>query len=364
MVLKEKTQELSEVVVVGFATQKKENLTGAVTSVDAKALESRPVNNVTQALQGNVSGLNFSVGNGGGQLDNSFSFNIRGAGTIGAGSNASPLVLINGMEGDINTLNPQDIESISVLKDAASASIYGSRAAFGVVLVTTKSGKEGKVEMNYNTNYRLSSPIGIPEMLDSEDFANYFNEAQKNNGGAPVFEPRILENIKAYKAGQLKDATDWNPRKDGTGGWNDYKQSWANVDWFKEFYRTSAPSQEHNFSARGGSEKLKYYVSLGWLDAEGLSRYNTDKLARYSANAKISSQILPYLKLEYSTRFSRKDFSRSSYLGGLFFHNIARRWPTLPVKDPNGHYMNGNEIAQLNEGRDKTQTDELTQQLA
>ena len=364
VVLKEKTQELSEVVVVGFATQKKENLTGAVTSVDAKALESRPVNNVTQALQGNVSGLNFSIGNGGGQLDNSFSFNIRGAGTIGAGSNASPLVLINGMEGDINTLNPQDIESISVLKDAASASIYGSRAAFGVVLVTTKSGKEGKVEMNYNTNYRLSSPIGIPEMLDSEDFANYFNEAQKNNGGAPVFEPRILENIKAYKAGQLKDATDWNPRKDGTGAWNDYKQSWANVDWFKEFYRTSAPSQEHNFSARGGSEKLKYYVSLGWLDAEGLSRYNTDKLARYSANAKISSQILPYLKLEYSTRFSRKDFSRSSYLGGLFFHNIARRWPTLPVKDPNGHYMNGNEIAQLNEGRDKTQTDELTQQLA
>lgn len=145
VVLSEDTQQLTEVVVVGFATQKKENLTGAVASVDTKALESRPVNNVTQALQGNVSGLNFSVGNGGGQLDNALSFNIRGAGTIGAGSNASPLILINGMEGDINTLNPQDIESISVLKDAASASIYGSRAAFGVVLITTKSGKDGKM---------------------------------------------------------------------------------------------------------------------------------------------------------------------------------------------------------------------------
>ena len=362
--LKEDTQQLSEVVVVGFATQKKENLTGAVTSVDSKALENRPVNNVTQALQGNVSGLNFSVGNGGGQLDSNLSFNIRGTGTIGSGSSGSPLVLIDGMEGDMNTLNPNDIESISVLKDAASASIYGSRAAFGVILVTTKSGKDGRMTMNYNTNYRLASPVGIPNMLDSESFAYYFNEAQKNNGGAPVFEDRIVQNIKAYKAGLLKDATDWNPTKDGNGAWNDYKQSWANVDWFKEFYRTSAPSQEHNFTARGGTEKIKYYVSLGWLDAEGLSRYNTDKMSRYSAHGKISAQILPYLKLDYNSRFSRMDFSRSSYLGGLFFHNIARRWPTLPLKDPNGHYMNGNEIAQLNEGRDKTQSDELTQQLA
>ena len=362
--LKEDAQQLSEVVVVGFATQKKENLTGAVTSVDSKALENRPVNNVTQALQGNVSGLNFSVGNGGGQLDSNLSFNIRGTGTIGSGSSGSPLVLIDGMEGDMNTLNPNDIESISVLKDAASASIYGSRAAFGVILVTTKSGKDGRMTMNYNTNYRLASPVGIPNMLDSESFAYYFNEAQKNNGGAPVFEDRIVQNIKAYKAGLLKDATDWNPTKDGNGAWNDYKQSWANVDWFKEFYRTSAPSQEHNFTARGGTEKIKYYVSLGWLDAEGLSRYNTDKMSRYSAQGKISAQILPYLKLDYNSRFSRMDFSRSSYLGGLFFHNIARRWPTLPLKDPNGHYMNGNEIAQLNEGRDKTQSDELTQQLA
>jgi len=364
MQLKEDTHQLTEVVVVGFATQKKENLTGAVASVDAKALENRPVNNVTQALQGNVSGVNFSVGNGGGQLDSNLSFNIRGTGTIGSGSSANPLVLIDGMEGDMNTLNPNDIESISVLKDAASASIYGSRAAFGVILVTTKSGKDGRMVINYSTNYRLASPVGLPEMLDSEDFANYFNEAQKNNGGAPVFEDRIIQNIKAYKAGKLKDATDWNPTKDGNGAWNDYKQSWANVDWFKEFYRASTPSQEHNFTARGGTEKIQYYVSLGWLDAEGLSRYNTDKMSRYSAQGKISAQILPYLKLNYNSRFSRRDFSRSSYLGGLFFHNIARRWPTLPLKDPNGHYMNGNEIAQLNEGRDKTQRDELTQQLA
>ncbi len=363
--LKENTQQLGEVVVVGFATQKKENLTGAVASVDSKALENRPVNNVTQALQGNVSGLNFSVGNGGGQLDSNLSFNIRGTGTIGSGSSASPLVLIDGMEGNINTLNPQDIESISVLKDAASASIYGSRAAFGVILVTTKSGKDGRMVMNYSTNYRLSSPVGIPEMLDSEEFATYFNEAQKNNGGAPVFEPRIIEKIKAYKAGKLKAATEWDPNKDGGKGyWSDYMHSWDNVDWFKEFYRTAAPSQEHNFTARGGTEKLKYYVSLGWLDVEGLSRYNTDKMSRYSAQGKISAQILPYLKLDYNSRFSRRDFSRSSYLGGLFFHNIARRWPTLPLKDPNGHYMNGNEISQLNEGRDKTQSDELTQQLA
>ena len=142
--LEEDTKLLDEVVVVGYGTQKKVNVTGAVSMVDSKVLESRPVQNVAQALQGQIPGLQMSVGNSGGSLDSSLSITIRGNGTIGAGSSGSPLVLIDGIEGDMNTVNPNDIENVSVLKDAASASIYGARAAFGVILITTKGGKAGK----------------------------------------------------------------------------------------------------------------------------------------------------------------------------------------------------------------------------
>ena len=154
--LSEDSKTLDEVVVVGFGTQKKVNLTGAVTSVDTKALASRPVSQVGQALQGVVPGLNLSTPDLGGQLGQTMNVNIRGTGTIGKGSSASPLILIDGMEGNMNNLNPEDIENISVLKDAASSSIYGSRAAFGVILITTKKGKAGKMQVNYNNSFRYS----------------------------------------------------------------------------------------------------------------------------------------------------------------------------------------------------------------
>lgn len=155
--LSEDTQTLDEVVVVGFGTQKKVNLTGAVASVDNKKLESRPVTSVGQALQGVVPGLNVSIPDAGGKLDANPSFNIRGTGNLGTGSSASPLVLIDGVAGDLNQLNPQDIDNISVLMDAASAAIYGSRAPFGVILVTTKKGKQGKTSISYSKQPALVS---------------------------------------------------------------------------------------------------------------------------------------------------------------------------------------------------------------
>ncbi len=159
-------KSIDEVVVVGFGTQKKENLTGAVATVDTKILDERPVSSAAQALQGAVAGMNFSVGNGGGELNSGLGINIRGMGSIG-NTSSSPLVLIDGTEGDINTINPQDIESISVLKDAASSAIYGSRAAFGVILIRTKAGKQGKIQVNYNNSFRWSSPMLQPDMLNS-----------------------------------------------------------------------------------------------------------------------------------------------------------------------------------------------------
>ena len=179
--MSEDTQTLDEVVVVGFGTQRKANLTDAVATVDTKVLDSRPVTNLGQSLQGTVPGLNLSVGGLGGQLGQTMDVNIRGTGTIGEGSGSSPLILIDGIEGNLNTVNPNDIESVSVLKDAASASIYGARASFGVILVTTKSGKSGKAKVSYSGNVRFNDAIAMPEMMDSYTFAQYFNRAASNS---------------------------------------------------------------------------------------------------------------------------------------------------------------------------------------
>lgn len=356
-------EDLEEAVVVAFGKQKKKNLTGSVSTVTAEAIEDRPINNVTEALQGTASGLNFSLGSGGGQLDNSKGFSIRGTGTVGS-TNSSPLVLIDGMEGDLNSINPNDVKEITVLKDAAASSIYGSRAPFGVILVTTKKGSEGKMTVSYDANMRWSDPLLLPEMLNSENFANYFNDAARNAGMDPIFSSEILGNIKKFRAGEIDYATTWDESKNE---WRNYQESFGDVDWFDQYYRDWVPSTEHNLSVRGGSEKVNYYFSANWLGRDGLMEYNQDKQDRYQVNAKINMQILPTLRLNYNTRFTRRHYRGSAYMdnsGGLFFHNIARKWPTLPVNDPNGHTLYGNEIPQLNGSLTKRETDELRQQLA
>lgn len=361
-----KSKDIEEIVIVGFGKQKKGDLTNAVSVISEKALEGRPVNNVVDALQGVAPGLSFNLGNGGGQLNNQTEISLRGSGTLSDGATSSaPLVLIDGVAGNPSLLNPRDIASVSILKDAAAASIYGSRAAFGVILITTKSGRKGKTSVSYDIIQRYSTPILMPKMVDSETFAYYLNDAQTNAGGQPAFPDEILKKIKDYKNGKLPHATQWDPsRNGGQGGWSEYRGSWANNDWFKIFYREWVPSTEHNVSVRGGGEKSTFYFSANYLDQEGLLRFNTDHLNRYTINGKLKVNILPTLNLQYNSRFIRRDYKQSAYMGGLFFHNIARRWPTLPVKDPNGNYFPENEIAELNNSFRKNQHDILDQQLA
>lgn len=360
IVLEDDSQALDEVVVVGFGSQKKVNVTGAVSMVKAEALADRPVANVSQALQGVVPGLNFSVPRGGGELDNEMTFNIRGSGSIGDGSKSAPLVLIDGMEGDMNTINPQDIESISVLKDAAASSIYGSRAPFGVILITTKSGKSGKVTINYNNNIRFSDPLKVPEMMNSYDFARYFNTAGINGGQGLKFGQEVMDRIIAYQKGEITAGTVAND----SGNWQEYTGANANTDWFQEHYRHWTPSHEHNISVSGGSEKVNYMVSGNYMDQKGMLKHSDDSYKRFSLNAKLGAEVTKYIRMNYTSRWVRNDYDKSYYQNGLFFHNLARRWPTNPVYDPNGHYMVGSEIIQLEEGgRDNKSTDYLTQQL-
>ena len=365
--LKEDTQLLDEVVVVGYGTQKKVNVTGAVSMVDSKVLESRPVQNVAQALQGQIPGLNMSVGNSGGALDASMSINIRGAGTIGSGSSGNPLILIDGVEGDMNTVNPNDFANVSVLKDASSSSIYGARAAFGVILITTKNGNSGKTRVNYSGNVRFSDAIQKPSMTNSWDFANYFNEANRNAHGTVIFDEEDMNRIKTYMEGGYTDPT--KPEYYGTlpgtnGRWQSYGGAFANTNWFDEFYKSWVPSQEHNLSISGGNEKVTYLLSGSFLDQNGLLRHGTDEFQRYTLNSKISVKLADWVTMNYNNKWTREAYDRPTYMTGLFFHNIARRWPTNPVRDPNGHWFPEMEITQMGEGgKQNNEKNWMTNQL-
>lgn len=356
-------QKLEEVVVVGFGTQKKVNLTGSVGVVEAEALEARPVMTAVQALQGMVPGLQISQNSGG--LENKTSMNIRGIATIGKGSSGSPLVLIDGMEGDLNAINPQDIESISVLKDAAASSIYGSRAPFGVILVTTKKGKTGKPTINYNNSFRWNDPVLLPEMADSYRFATYFNDGNTNGGFSPQFGSDQMQRIKDYQSGKINTSVIPNPNNPGYWG-DGYLYGNDNVDWYDAIYRSWTFSQEHNFSLSGGSENVNYYLSVNYLDQNGMMEFNQDAYDRYTGTAKINVKMTDWAQLNYSNRFIREDYSRPSFLKDELFQDLGRQgWPTLPLYDPNGYlYSAPSPALNLRDGgRGIWQTDYIYQQV-
>lgn len=324
IMLTEDTQTLDEVVVVGFGTQKKVNLTGAVATVDTKTLESRPVTSVSQALQGVMPGLNIDINDKGGRLDYSPSMNIRGAGNLGTGSSASPLVLIDGAEGDINSLNPQDIANISVLKDAAASSIYGSRAPFGVILITTKSGEVGKTTIQYSDNFRWSRPTNIPDMLDSYRFTKYFNAAKANSGSTAtfLFSNETIDRIQKYMAGEYPYTSDPNGRQGSTDFFAFNMDSNDNQNWPRNFIDKTSFGQEHNLSISGGSEKVKYYISGAFLSQEGQMNYSDEKKKRYNISGKVNGQVTKWLNLDFNARFIREDISMPTFMklyGDRFF---------------------------------------------
>ena len=360
--LTEDTQILDEIVVVGFGTQKKVNLTGAVGTAGSAELESRPVLNTSQALQGVIPGLNITQNEG--RMGATPSINVRGLATIGEGSTGSPLILIDGMEGDINTINPQDIESITVLKDAASSSIYGSRAPFGVIMVTTKSGKIGRPVFNYNNSFRWNDPLLLPESPDSYSFATYVNDTKFNGGQAAIFSPEHLQRIRDYMDGKIKESIIPNPNNPSI--WADgYYYGNDNVDWHKALYRNWVFSHNHDFSVSGGNESVNYYVSAGYLDMNGFMVFNQDTYKRYNVSSKIGVKFTDWAKLNYNVRFIRSDYIIPTFMYDEIFWLMADQgWPTLPLYDPNGHLYSSPSMA-LNirdGGQDKTQTDQLNQQ--
>lgn len=366
--MKEDSSVLDEVVVVGFGVQKKVNLTGSVGMTDSKALAGRPVQNTASALQGLIPGLNVSNSTSGGELNASKQINVRGMETIGDGSSGGPLILIDGMEGDMNALNPADIESISVLKDAAASSIYGSRAPFGVILITTKNGTAGKSTVHYNNSFRFNSPLTPMKLMDSWEYINYLNDVARYTSNSTEFTDDFVEQAYAYYTGQSDNyiyENKWSgtSRRWGTG---ECSGTFANVNWLDELYKNTAFAQEHNLNLTGGNDKVTYYVSGNFLDQDGFLKYGNDNYNRYSVMGKLSAQMYSWLNVQYTGRWVRTDYDRPTIMTGGFYEKVIRRLvPTNPKYDPNGYIAaDYNYIEHLtNGGRHKEQNDVFTNQV-
>jgi TonB-linked SusC/RagA family outer membrane protein len=315
VVLREDSELLQEVVVVGYGTQKKENLTGAVATVDVgKALGSRPIADVGRGLQGSVPGLNITIPTG--EVGSDPIMKIRGqVGSIEGST--QPLILVDNVEiPSIQMLNPDDIQSVSVLKDAASASIYGAKAAFGVVLITTKTGaKSTKFEVTYSDNFSWQDPAKDINLAGT-DGLRYTLDAQLNRAAALPAGGFWRINEESYQK-----AVEWNQKYGNTVKWNDpvvYGRDWMydGVDKFgyrtydgaKAMIRNWAPTMSHNLSVNGMTGKTSYNIGLGYLDQSGMSRAaRHDDFKRYNASINITSEITKWLTVRASSIYSDRN---------------------------------------------------------
>jgi len=339
VVLGQSISTVDEVVVVGYGKQKKLNLTGAVDQVSAEVFENRPITNVAQGLVGAVPNLNIQLLDG--KPNQSPGFNIRGATSIGQKGDA--LVLIDGVQGDPALLNPNDIESITVLKDAASASIYGARAAFGVVLITTKSAKEGKASLTYSTNFAVKSPTTVPDNItESYPWAQGFSDAWSrwnDSGSTPTAINKTLPFSPAYLAEIKRRWEDPSlPRVDINETTGEYTYYYS-TDWYKELYKNRLMAQDHNVSLSGGNDKAVFYLSGRFNGQDGLFRYNIDNYSMYNLRGKGSIKLNEWLQVDNNTEYSKMSYFQPVNVGegGGVWRNIADEGhPLAPLLNPDG----------------------------
>lgn len=317
---------LEEVIVVGYGTQKKKNLTGAVGTLSTEDIGSQSVTSAANALSGRVSGVQLIQGSA--QPGNDApTIQIRGIGTVrtsvdGQNSDSAPLVLVDGVQSTLNDVHPNDIESFSVLKDAASAAIYGARAANGVILVTTKRGKSGKPKVSINSYIAFQNATTTPSMLSSYDFARLKNEAQTNTGRPEVY---TEEELDLFLNGG-------DTRYDRTG-------------FFEQGYRTGAPLQNHYFSVTGGTEYVKYMFSAGYQDQEGVVIETDSK--RYNFRSNVDVKVSDMVRTGFNISGSLTDSNEPNY-GGLgvtqFIRDMIRKAPLNPLRYDNGYISSGNVV--------------------
>ena len=302
---------LNEVVVVGYGTQKKVNLTGAVGVVEGKDLALRPVNSAAQALQGADPSLLLTMGNGSVE-GNEYSVSIRGNVSINSGS---PLILIDGVEGSLGQVNPNDIESVSVLKDASACAVYGAKASAGVILVNTKNGSTGKASITYDGRVSVSTNTTSTDFITSSyDYVTLCNEFYEyfKGYGAWTFTDAQIEMMKERRY----DVTE-NPERpwvipDETGLYS-YVYL-ANFDWYDFLFKRTRPETEHNISVRGGNDKVKYFVSGRYLYREGLfNNEGEDKFNGFNLRSKIDAKLTNWLTYSNSLSFERQLYTYGGF---------------------------------------------------
>src|SRR5215204_2070723 len=330
------TSQLKDIVVVGYGTQKRANVTGAVDQVSSEALENRSLPNLNVGLQGVLPNLNIKPLDG--KPNQAPRFNIRGTTSIGQGGNA--LVLIDGVEGDPSMVNPNDIASVSILKDAASAAIYGARGAFGVVLITTKSPSRGRTNITYTTNYSIKKPTTLPDFVnDGYTFAKMFAEstvAWENQFPQAVnktlkFSQAYLTELERRQGKGLPDV-EIDPV---TGEYVYY----ASTDWFKELYKDNTRAREHNLTVSGSGDKTSFMLTGRYFGQDGLFRYNSDDYRVLNFRAKGSVQVYPWLRFDNNTDYSDMTYHNPLNVGegGGIWRNIADEGhPLAPMFNPDG----------------------------
>jgi TonB-linked SusC/RagA family outer membrane protein len=325
---------LDDAVVVGYGKQKKLHLTAAVTQVSGEALQNRPLKSVSEGLAGLVAGLNIDLVNG--SPESNPSLNIRGF--TGINAQGSPLVLVDGVERNIGDINPNDVESVSVLKDAAASAIYGSRAPYGVLLITTKSGRKGgKATFNYSGLYQIGTPIGMPEWANSWEFAEKINEKYRNNLQAVLFSDATIQKMKDFGSGKLSTWNDPLPN----GQWGAHYDSYANNDWFSTMFKDQIPSQQHNFDLSGGSNNTTYYMGIGYNNAAGLIVGSNDKRERYTTLLKVKTDVADWLSIGFNMNYVKNDETGLNIRGRGrdytdMMNNAAGSFPNWADLSPNG----------------------------
>ena len=343
--LHEDSQMLQETVVVGYGVQKKVNLTGAVAMVNSEEMNARPISSVASGLQGLLPGVTVvNPSSQPGQANTTI--RVRGVGTIG---NSNPLILIDGIEGDISSINPEDIESVSVLKDAASSAIYGARAANGVLLVTTKklaAGKDAVTKINFSAYAGIQTPTRLPEMCDAIEFMTLDNEARKNVDTADAWLPEDFDKV--------RNNTDPN--------------YFGNTDWIGQVIKKVAPQQNYSLSLNGTLGNSGYMLSYRYFDQSGLTVGNSTGETRHNLRFKINTKLIDRVTLSSNLGYTTtKVISPVSSLtsGGGAIYTAMRIAPNVPVRYTDGTWAYGggntNPVAILRDGgRAKTDADELS----
>lgn len=334
--LVEDTQNLDEVVVVGYGVQKKVNLTGAVAQVTAKELENRPVSNATQILQGTMPNVNITFSTG--EPGAGGSIFVRGQASINGGE---PLVLIDGVPGDINRVNPKDIESVSVLKDAAASAVYGARGAFGVILVTTKSAKAGKMSVSYGTFFATSKPtVRTDFMTSGYEAVSLLDEAFRRATGNTYtrYTDEDMAELEARRYDKTEDPSrPWTVVKNVNG--KDIYNYYGNYDWWNTVFNSHQPSQSHSINLSGGTEKINFLLSGNFYTKDGIMKINTDKFTSYNFRSKINAQLFPFLKVTNNTSYYDKNYTYYGREGGgnpNFVYVTVHALPCYAPVNPDG----------------------------